>query len=208
MGEPIGELAPGIWHWTARHPRIGIDVSSYWLPELRVLIDPVAPAEGIDWFEAEGGGAPETVLLTNRHHWRSCAKLRDRYGVTVRASRPGMHEFAPEQQVVPFDYGDELLPGVVAHEVGAICPDETAIHIAGVRALAVADGVVRGLAADDGLGFVPDQLMDDPERTKAGLLASYARLLELDFEHLLLAHGLPLIGNGREALRELVERRG
>ena len=26
---PVQEVAPGIWHWTARHPRIGMDVSSY-----------------------------------------------------------------------------------------------------------------------------------------------------------------------------------
>ena len=40
----------------------------------------------------------------------------------------------------------------------------------------------------------------DPERTKAGLRASYRRLAELEFEHLLLAHGAPFVGAGREAL--------
>ena len=51
------------------------------------------------------------------------------------------------------------------------------------------------------LAFVPDRFMDDPERTKEGLRGSYRRLAELDFEHLLLAHGDPIVGNGREALR-------
>jgi len=47
--------------------------------------------------------------------------------------------------------------------------------------------------------------MDDPEQTKAGLRAAYRRLLELDFDTLLLAHGEPLAGDGKRALREFVE---
>jgi hypothetical protein len=59
------------------------------------------------------------------------------------------------------------------------------------------------------LGFVPDSLMDEPEQTKRGLLDAYARLLaELDFEHLLLAHGGPLIGDGRARLQELIDSGG
>jgi hypothetical protein len=33
------------------------------------------------------------------------------------------------------------------------------------------------------------------------LRQAYRRLAELDFDHLLLAHGEPFVGNGREALR-------
>ena len=36
------EIAPGICHWTAEHPNIGMEVSSYWLPGLKVLLDPLA----------------------------------------------------------------------------------------------------------------------------------------------------------------------
>jgi hypothetical protein len=43
--------------------------------------------------------------------------------------------------------------------------------------------------------------MDEPERTKHGLREAYRRLTELDFDHLLLAHGEPFVGNGREVLR-------
>jgi hypothetical protein len=51
--------------------------------------------------------------------------------------------------------------------------------------------------------------MDDPPATKRRLLAAFARLLaELDFEHVLLAHGGPVIGDGRALLEELVDRGG
>jgi hypothetical protein len=51
--------------------------------------------------------------------------------------------------------------------------------------------------------------MDDPEETKRGLLDACARLLaEQDFEHLLLAHGGPVVGDGRELLQDMVDSGG
>jgi hypothetical protein len=89
--------------------------------------------------------------------------------------------------------------------VGAICADECALHAPAHRALACADGVVRW--PDDGpLRFVPDELMDDAERTKAGLRDVYRRLLDLDFDRLLLAHGDPIVHGAKDELFALVER--
>ena len=192
------EIAPGIWHWTARHPRIGVDVSSYFLPRPKVLLDPLAPDPDVERLAELG--PPAEILLTNRHHWRDCHKLVERFGCRVRAPRVGMHEFDEDQPVEPYDFGETLAGGAVTvHEVGALCPDESALHIPEVSALAVADGVVHY----GELRFVPDELMDDPETTKTGLKAAYARLSEeLEFENLLPAHGQPMVGGAREALHE------
>ena len=195
------EIAPGIWHWTALHPRIKIEVSSYYLFAERVVIDPIAPSDGLDWFAEHG--PPTDVLLTNRHHYRSSAEFAERFGVTVHCVREGMHEFTGGERVEPFDFGDELPGGVTAHAVGAICPDETALHIPARDALALADGAVRWEAGGP-LVFVPDRYMDEPTRTKEGLRDSYRRLAKLDFQHLLLAHGEPFVGTGREALAAFV----
>ena len=191
------EIAPGIWHWTAEHPRIGIEVSSYFLAGPNVLLDPLLPPEDDRLHEL---GPPAEILLTNRHHRRHVFELRERFGCAIRVPEPGMHEFADDDQVEPYAFGEKLAGGqVAAHEVGWICPDEAALHIPGLKALAAADGVVR---YSDELGFVPDHLMDEPEETKAGLREAYGRLAEeLDFAHLLLAHGTPVVGEGREALR-------
>jgi hypothetical protein len=59
--------------------------------------------------------------------------------------------------------------------------------------------------ADGPLGFVPDRYMDDPENDKAGLRSAYERLLELDFDVLLLAHGNPIVGGAREDLRRFLQ---
>jgi Metallo-beta-lactamase superfamily len=192
------EITPGVWHWTARHPKIHLDVSSYFLPEHALLLDPLVPPEGIARLEELA--RPREILLTNRHHWRDCGKLIERFGCTVRAPRVGMHEFGEGQPVEPYDFGDSLVDGAVTvHEIGAICPDESALHIPSVSALAVADGVIHY----GELGFVPDDLMDDPEDTKVALKEAYARLAdELDFESLLTAHGAPVVRGARQALRD------
>ena len=102
-----------------------------------------------------------------------------------------------------FRLGDEVAPGVVAVGTDAISPDDTTLHIAhGGGALAFADGLVRPPGGP--LGFVPDKLMDEPARTKERLMNAYRGLLERDFDHLLFAHGAPLVGGGREALSDFL----
>jgi hypothetical protein len=65
--------------------------------------------------------------------------------------------------------------------------------------VAIADGVHDY----DGLGFFSDDLLgDDPEAEKQRLRDGFARLCEeVDFDHLLFAHGAPILGNGRAVLR-------
>ena len=46
---------------------------------------------------------------------------------------------------------------------------------------------------------------DDPEGVKTGLRRSYRRLLDLDFDSLLFAHGDPIVGGGKEALRRFAK---
>ncbi len=194
------EILPGVFHWTARHPRIKIEVSSYYLADEGVLIDPLVPQEGMGWFRK----APEHVLLTNRHHYRDSGKFVKRFACTVWCAESGLHEFTHGEEVRPFRFGDTLPGGVVAVEIGALCPDETGLHIPlGEGLVALADGVVR--EKDGALGFVPDEYMgDDPEAVKNGLKRSYRLLLERDFDHLLLAHGWPWVGGGKEALLRFV----
>lgn len=195
------EIAPGVWHWTARHEHIGGDVSSYYVPAERVLLDPMVPAGGLGWFEEHG--PPEQIVLTNRHHDRHTWRFQEEYGCTVHCIRNGLYEIEGRGAVEAFDFGDELFGAITVHEVDAICPDETALHVIGHRALACADGVVSMRDGSE-LGFVPERYMDDPAHTKAGLREAYRRLLELDFDVLLLAHGEPVVGGAKDALRKFV----
>jgi glyoxylase-like metal-dependent hydrolase (beta-lactamase superfamily II) len=173
-----------------------MEVSSYFLAGPNALLDPLTPS-GDDRLEALG--PPREILLTNRHHLRHSVELAKRFGCPIRAPEVGMHEFDDGEPVQPYAFGEELAGGEVkVHEVGGICPDEAALHIPSLNALAAADGVIHY----GELRFVPDEYMDEPEQTKEALKAAYGRLAEeLDFVHLLLAHGTPVIGDGREALK-------
>ena len=196
------EVLPGVWHWRAYHERIQQDVSSWYLPEVHVAIDPKLPEEGVAWFAERGGVAD--VLLSCRHHYRDAGDLVEAFGSRVRGPRTGLHEFTDGPHVEGYDPGDELPGGVVAREVDAISPDETALHLPAHRAILIADGVVQWEPGRP-LAFVPDFLMgDDPQGVKTGLTAAFERLLELDFDHLLLAHGEPLVGDGKAQLRTFV----
>jgi hypothetical protein len=195
------EIAPGIYHWTSYRDTIKQDVHSYYVPEAAALIDPMEPDEGLDWFA--GRETPERILLTNRHHYRHSGRFADRFGSNVLCHKAGLHEFEGGPAVKGFEFGEQVAPGITAHEVGSICPEESALHIqAGGGALCVADGVVNW-PGRPGLNFVPDYLLgDDPEGVKEGLRSAYGRLAdELDFDVLLMAHGDPVTGGARKTLR-------
>ncbi len=190
----MDEIAPGVWHWTALRETIGSQVSSYYLAEERVAIDPMLPAERPDWFQ------PDNVLLTCRHHDRESWQL----GCAVWVAAQGAYELDGRGEIQTYEWGDELPGGVVAHEVDSLSPDETALYSPAHRALAVGDGVIRH-GQDGPLGFVPDRFMDDPDGDKAGLRAAYRRLLDLDFDLLLLAHGDPVVGGARTELGDFLQ---
>jgi hypothetical protein len=202
----VEEIAPGLWHWTARHPHIGQPVSSYYLQDAGVLIDPLYPPDGPDWF-AQRRSEPRHVVLSNRHHDRDAWRLHDDFGCEVHCIASGLHELEGRGPVTPFQFGDELPGGIAVHEIDAICPDETALYIPAHAALACADGVVRWPGVD-GLTFVPDWLMDDPAQTKEGLRRAYRGLLDLDFDRLLLAHGEPVVEGAQDALWAFVDSAG
>ena len=200
---PIREVLPGVYHWTAFHPRIRLPVDSYYIEPAEVVLDPLVPREGLEWFE--GRVPPSQVVLTNRHHLRHSQRYAEAFGCRVRCSNVGLHEFERGPKVEGFAFGEELAPGITAHQLGAICPDDTALHIRTTEggAVAFADGLTRPRGG--GLSFVPGFLMgDDPSAVRAELRGSLRGLLDLDFDNLLFAHGEPLIGGGRVALRGFV----
>jgi hypothetical protein len=187
------EIAPGIHHWTAPHPKIKMNVSSYWLAAPRVLVDPLdVPGDVREVRE---------IVLSNRHHKRDAFDAAERFGAPVRVPRVGLHEFGDDEPIEPYDFEEPFAGGAItAYQVTEYWPDDCALHIPSVSALVIADTVINY----GGLRFVPDNLMgDDPEAEKRDMKATLGRLAdELEFEHLLLAHGDPVPSEGRERLQE------
>jgi hypothetical protein len=187
------QIAPGIRHWTAQHPNIGATVSSYWLPDIKVLLDPLAVPDEVDEIDE--------IVLSNRHHKRDAFAAAERFGARVRVPRVGLHEFDEGDPVDPYDFEEPIGGGaIVPYQVTELWADDCVLHVPSLNALAIADTAVR---YGEDLELVPDHLMGDAEAESRAIKEGLARLAdELEFEHLLLAHGTPIAGEGRRRLRE------
>jgi hypothetical protein len=196
----MDEIIPGVIHWSAIHPNTGVPAHSAFLLETGTLIDPIAPEEGLAWFDER---TPQRALLTNRHHLRSA----EEFGCPLFCHPAGMHEFADGLDVQSMLPGDTPAPGVTVLEVGAITPEEVALHVeVGPGAVALGDCVLRG-GRDGTLRFMPDWLLgDDAEGVKRGLRAALGRIVaEQEFDALLLAHGAPRASGGHAELEGFVK---
>lgn len=189
------ELIPGLFHWTARHPKLGIEVGCHFVSGSGTVIDPLLPDEGVDWFDDH---APRRVVLSNRHHLRHAERLTSRFDCPILCHESGLHEFGSGPEVEGFAFGDRLADDLTALEMGTICPDDTVLRIdAGDGALMFADALIRY----GELGFVPDNLIgEQPEAVKQATRERVRALLGERFDSLLFAHGEPLVGGGRDAL--------
>jgi glyoxylase-like metal-dependent hydrolase (beta-lactamase superfamily II) len=194
------EIVPDVQIWSVFAPEKGYAFNGYAVNTEHgtILIDPPEPSEdgweAIDLLQPFAG-----VWITNRNHSRAAADFRERYGLSVWA-----HQADAKQLDAGADgtvRGDERLPGDVqlVHVPGK-SPGEIAFHVPRSHALVVGD-VVIGVPAGE-LSTYPDKVIDDREE----LIRSAARLLEYDFDALLLCDGEPLASGGKRKLHEFVER--
>ena len=196
------ELIDGLFHWTAVHPNIGSRVSSDYVAPALAVIDPIEPEGGWDALP----GPVDVILLTSGHHTRGAAELAGRLGIPIRTSQPAADRIGGTLDVEIDAPGTEVAPGITSLHLGGISPDEGAYHVAlDAGAVAFADGVVH---TGHELAFVPDRLIgDEPERVKVDLATAFEALLsDKAFDHLLFAHGEPVIGGGRSALANFAAR--
>jgi glyoxylase-like metal-dependent hydrolase (beta-lactamase superfamily II) len=191
----VEQIAPGLWRWTGLHPDWtaeqggaggwGQEVGSTYAETAGaiVLVDPLIPPEDRERFlaaldrDVERAAEPVDVLLTTESHTRSAHELAGRYGGSVRAA-------------------GEAPDGVDVVETGWY--GELVYWLPAFGALVAGDVMVGG---PDGLRLTDSWLGDDRENVRRGLLP----LLELPVERVLVAHGEPVLADGREALARALE---
>jgi glyoxylase-like metal-dependent hydrolase (beta-lactamase superfamily II) len=141
------------------------------------------------------------IVLTNRNHFRASARLKERTGATI-AVHPADAEFVRSKGVpvdAPLATGERVGPLTVVDASGK-SPGEIALHWPERRILLVGDACVG--KPPGSCALLPDAVLDDKRR----LVASLARLAELEFDALLLSDGEPILQGGRDALRRLVSQ--
>jgi glyoxylase-like metal-dependent hydrolase (beta-lactamase superfamily II) len=193
------ELAPGILAWSRFSPAHGYDFNGTLIldPGGNLCVDPVEPSDE----EAERlvGESVDRILLTNRNHTRAANRVRELTGASVEIHASDA-DYARKQGVgidatleVSGRVGPFTLVGVPGKS-----PGEIALHDPSRRLLIVGDALIGHPAGR--LSLLPDRVVDDPAR----LRASVRRLLEIDFDAIVVGDGAFIASGAREALRELV----
>jgi glyoxylase-like metal-dependent hydrolase (beta-lactamase superfamily II) len=193
------EFLPGILTWAWRSERHGYDFNGALVlhDAGNLCIDPVEPPDGVLDRLAKQGVA--RIVLTNRNHVRATARVRERTGARV-AIHPADAEYARAQGAT-LDAELSVGEAIGAFRVVGVpgkSPGEVALHDAARRLLVVGDALIGNPPGR--LSLLSERVMDDPAR----LRASVRRLLELDFDALLVGDGVPIRTGARERLAELV----
>lgn len=193
------ELLPGIFTWPWFSAPHGYDFNGYWLavPDGNLCIDPVdAPPEVVAELARRGVAR---ILLTNRNHVRDANRVRSRTGART-AIHPSDAAYARGQGAELDDelnVGEQIGPLTVVSVAGK-SPGEVAFHWPARRILITGDAVIGNPAGQ--CGILREKVMDDP----AQLRSSVRRLLDLDFDTLLVGDGAPILTDAKQRLRELV----
>jgi glyoxylase-like metal-dependent hydrolase (beta-lactamase superfamily II) len=198
----VQEILTGVHIWSELSNERGIAFNGYAVATEHgtVVIDPPDPGES-GWALLDTLGPFEGVYITNRNHSRAAAAFRERYDAPVR-----IHRSDAEKARVTADEtlaGDESVTDEVRIvSVPGKSPGEIAFHLRRKQALIVGDLVIG--ATPGVLSTYPDEAIDDREE----LLQSAEKLLDLEFDALLLCDGDPLLRHGKEKLQAFVYSHG
>ena len=197
----LHEILPGVLHWTSFHDGINAPVSSYLVEPAGVVIDPRLPDSGLE--ALDGREPPQQAILTTGLHHRDADRFAEAFGCVIRAPAEARDRLGDALAFDPFEDGDEIAADVIAVRIGALAPDEYALHLTGGDgAIVLADALMH---YGDTLAFVPDSLMGEhSDRVKEGLTDALHGLLVRDFDHLFFAHGDPIVGGAKAALRDFL----
>ena len=193
------DFLPGVltWSWFSEPHGYNFNGTLVLHEDGNLCIDPVEPSDDIlDRLVKEG---VSRILITNRNHTRAASRVRERTGARV-AIHPADAAHA-RGEGTPIDteleIGQHVGPFTIV-DVPGKSPGEVALHDAARGLLVVGDAVIGNPAGR--LSMLNERVMDDP----AQLRGSVRRLLDLEFDAVLVGDGVPICAGGRECLRQLV----
>jgi hypothetical protein len=185
------DVAPGLWVWRLPHPdwRTGLDreelVTSTCVESggKVVLLDPLAPPhDAFDVWRRLDARPPTAVVILKPDHVRDVDVFVRRYGARALGPFLFWRDDIPETELEGIQPGDELPGGLVALYDGR-GRNETPAWLPEQRALVFADA----LTAPGG----ELRVWGTPWHEQR-VLPALRELLELPFEHVVVAHGEPV----------------
>jgi glyoxylase-like metal-dependent hydrolase (beta-lactamase superfamily II) len=195
METVLGDIL--MWSWfSAPH---GYNFNGHLVPHPsgNICIDPVDPGEAV--LEELVRRGVSRIVLTNRNHVRAANRVRERTGARVLI-HPADAPHARSQGAI---LDGELRPGEKIGPLSVIdasgkSPGEVALYWPERKILFAGDAVIGNPPGR--LSLLRPQVIDDMDR----LRRSVTRLLELDFDTLLVGDGASILHGAKDRLRELV----
>jgi len=187
----VRDVAPGLWIWRVEHPawKPGLDWEQFVTStcvesggEVAVLDALAPPEDRAEIWERLDARPPTIAVVLKPDHIRSVDLFVRRYG--CRAFGPWLYwrSDIPETELEPIEPGSELPGGLVALYDGR-GRMETPLWLPEQRALVFADA----LTAPGG----ELRVWASPAHEERALPA-LRKLLDLPFEHVIVAHGEPV----------------
>ena len=207
------ELAPGLLHWTARHPAwhpegFGDEVGSFALEtdDALLLVDPLLTADDhVDELGALAGGRPVHVLITIGYHVRSAAALAQRLRAHVWGPPAAGRRLPGDAPFTELEPGTEGPACATTYRIGRPVRGERPLWLPSHGAVAFGDSVVA--TADGELRMWAQEHVDDRRRRfyRERFAPTLTPILDLPVRAVLVTHGEPVTEGAATALRGAVE---
>jgi glyoxylase-like metal-dependent hydrolase (beta-lactamase superfamily II) len=202
------EILPAIFTWGSTYVDRPWDLNGYAirLEGCTVLVDPPAPEED-DWPSFDLMKPITKVVLTNRDHVRDIELFRTRYGAHLVAGTDELPQLAAVAIDTAVREGDLIaevlrviqLPGKSPGEIGLYFdPAHHAVSREMGGILLLGDAIIGN--PPGGLSLIPESKLDDPSKLKRSL----PKLLDYDFDVLLLCDGQSVLSGGKLKVAEFL----
>ncbi len=207
------EIAPGLHHWTARHPEwhpsgFGDEVGSYALvvDEALLLVDPLVDDDvGADELERLAGRRSVHVLITIGYHVRSAAPLAQRLGGRIWGPPAAARRLAGDASFTELAPGVEGPAGATALRIGKPVRGERPLWLPSHGAVAFGDSIVGTPGGE--LRMWAHEHIDARRRRfyRERFAPTLAPMLDLPVQAILVTHGEPVTDDAVSALRACIE---
>jgi hypothetical protein len=187
----VRDVAPGLWLWRQPHPDWTEDegwephVSSFFVESHgeRAVLDPLAPPPSArEVWDRLDATPPTMAIVLKPDHVRDVDLFVRWYRVRAFGPRLFFRDNVPETELEWFEHGQEL-PGGFLALTDSRNRLETPLYLPKQRALVFADG----MTAQNG----PLRVWNTAHLEER-VLPELRAMLELPFEHVLVAHGDPV----------------
>ena len=197
--DTVREIVRDIFTWSRFSEPHGYNFNGYLVVASsgNLCIDPVQP--GPDRLDQIARRGVARILLSNRNHVRAANEIRGRTGART-AIHPDDAGHAREQggEIDDALHSDERVGPFFVVAMPGKSPGEVAFHWPERRLLVVGDAVIGHPPGQCGL--LREAVLDDPDRLKQ----SVRRLLDIDFDTLLMGDAEPILEGAKARISDLV----